>query len=106
MERSNNELISLFGFFRPFIWIYQERYTCPSLALHPLEEAFVAQTNGDYMAVFSSQKPYKMNKRRRYDGHKVRNNKGEWEQELWQDRLMINYYFVLIKSQSELLLYF
>ncbi|CAG10458.1 unnamed protein product, partial [Tetraodon nigroviridis] len=51
--------------------IYHERYTCPSLALHPLEEAFVAQTNGDYMAVFSSQKPYKMNKRRRYEGHKV-----------------------------------
>uniref|UniRef100_A0A674NDP3 WD repeat domain 25 n=1 Tax=Takifugu rubripes TaxID=31033 RepID=A0A674NDP3_TAKRU len=51
--------------------IYHERYTCPSLALHPLEEAFVAQTNGDYMAAFSSQKPYKMNKRRRYEGHKV-----------------------------------
>ncbi|XP_071355103.1 WD repeat-containing protein 25 [Trachinotus anak] len=51
--------------------IYQERYTCPSLALHPLEESFVAQTNGDYMAVFSSQQPYRMNKRRRYEGHKV-----------------------------------
>ncbi|AWP16404.1 putative WD repeat-containing protein 25 [Scophthalmus maximus] len=51
--------------------IYQERYTCPSLALHPLEDSFVAQTNGDYMAVFSSQRPYRMNKRRRYEGHKV-----------------------------------
>lgn len=51
--------------------IYQERFTCPSLALHPLEEAFVAQTNGDYMAVFSSQRPYRMNKRRRYEAHKV-----------------------------------
>ncbi|XP_054470166.1 WD repeat-containing protein 25 [Anoplopoma fimbria] len=51
--------------------IYQERFTCPSLALHPLEESFVAQTNGDYMAVFSSQQPYRMNKRRRYEGHKV-----------------------------------
>ncbi|XP_078134380.1 WD repeat-containing protein 25 isoform X3 [Sander vitreus] len=51
--------------------IYQERYTCPSLAVHPLEESFVAQTNGDYMAVFSSQQPYRMNKRRRYEGHKV-----------------------------------
>ncbi|XP_042356201.1 WD repeat-containing protein 25 [Plectropomus leopardus] len=51
--------------------IYQERYTCPSLALHPLEESFVAQTNGDYIAVFSSQQPYRMNKRRRYEGHKV-----------------------------------
>ncbi|XP_077415270.1 WD repeat-containing protein 25 [Vanacampus margaritifer] len=51
--------------------IYHERYTCPSLALHPQEDSFVAQTNGDYMAVFSSQRPYRMNKRRRYEGHKV-----------------------------------
>ncbi|KAG7224164.1 hypothetical protein INR49_019899 [Caranx melampygus] len=51
--------------------IYHERYTCPSLALHPLEESFVAQTNGNYMAVFSSQQPYRMNQRRRYEGHKV-----------------------------------
>ncbi|GAA6213453.1 WD repeat-containing protein 25-like [Lates japonicus] len=51
--------------------IYHERYTCPSLALHPLEESFVAQTNGNYMAVFSSQQPYRMNKKRRYEGHKV-----------------------------------
>lgn len=55
---------------------YQERYTCPSLALHPLEESFVAQTNGNYVAVFSSQQPYRMNKRRRYEGHKVSNNCG------------------------------
>ncbi|CAG5866517.1 unnamed protein product [Menidia menidia] len=51
--------------------IYQERYTCPSLALHPQEETFVAQTNGNYIAVFSSQTPYRMNKRRRFEGHKV-----------------------------------
>ncbi|XP_020775194.1 WD repeat-containing protein 25 [Boleophthalmus pectinirostris] len=51
--------------------IYHERYTCPSLALHPVEESFVAQTNGNYLALFSSQRPYRMNKRRRYEGHKV-----------------------------------
>ncbi|XP_032402293.1 LOW QUALITY PROTEIN: WD repeat-containing protein 25 [Xiphophorus hellerii] len=51
--------------------IYHERYTCPSLALHPVEESFVAQTNGNYVALFSSQTPFKMNKRRRFDGHKV-----------------------------------
>ena len=49
----------------------QERYTCPSLALHPVEEGFVAQTNGNYMALFSGLRPYRMNKRRRYEGHKV-----------------------------------
>lgn len=68
------------------LWIFpfpsfghQERYTCPSLALHPLEDSFVAQTNGDYMAVFSSQRPYRMNKRRRYEGHKVSNDCCLWD---------------------------
>lgn len=51
--------------------IYQERYTCPSLALHPLEDSFLAQTNGNYVALFSTQRPFRMNKRRRYEGHKV-----------------------------------
>ncbi|TKS86699.1 WD repeat-containing protein 25 [Collichthys lucidus] len=74
-KRSNYELISRVDFtLRSFG--YQERYTCPSLALHPLEESFVAQTNGNYVAVFSSQQPYRMNKRRRYEGHKVSNNCG------------------------------
>lgn len=50
----------------------QERYTCPCLALHPDGECFVAQTNGNYIAIFSSQRPYHINKRRRYEGHKVR----------------------------------
>ncbi|XP_028829625.1 WD repeat-containing protein 25 [Denticeps clupeoides] len=51
--------------------IFHERYTCPSLALHPQEETFVAQTNGNYVALFSAQRPYRMNKRRRFEGHKV-----------------------------------
>ncbi|KAK1793449.1 hypothetical protein P4O66_011821 [Electrophorus voltai] len=51
--------------------IFHERYTCPSLALHPQEDCFVAQTNGNYIALFSTQKPYKMNKRKRFEGHKV-----------------------------------
>ncbi|XP_072545960.1 WD repeat-containing protein 25 [Salminus brasiliensis] len=51
--------------------IFHERYTCPSLALHPLEDVFVAQTNGNYIALFSAQKPYRMNKMKRFEGHKV-----------------------------------
>lgn len=82
---------SLSVFSRPFIWIRQERYTCPSLALHPLEETFVAQTNGDYMAVFSSQKPYKMNKRRRYEGHKVRIKKDGMARKFKQAWFVQNY---------------
>ncbi|XP_074852611.1 WD repeat-containing protein 25 isoform X2 [Carettochelys insculpta] len=51
--------------------IFHERYTCPSLTLHPRELAFVAQTNGNYMALFSTQRPYRINKKKRYEGHKV-----------------------------------
>lgn len=32
---------------------------------------FVAQTNGNYMALFSAQRPYRINKKKRYEGHKV-----------------------------------
>lgn len=61
----------LHGFKEALVCLYQERYTCPCLASHPLESSFVAQTNGSYMALFSAQRPYRMNKRRRYEGHKV-----------------------------------
>ncbi|NXY02012.1 WDR25 protein, partial [Pteruthius melanotis] len=50
---------------------WYERYTCPSLTLHPKESVFVAQTNGNYMALFSAQRPYRINKKKRYEGHKV-----------------------------------
>ncbi|XP_042599231.1 WD repeat-containing protein 25 isoform X2 [Cyprinus carpio] len=51
--------------------IFHERFTCPCLGCHPLESSFVAQTNGGYIALFSAQRPYRINKRRRYEGHKV-----------------------------------
>uniref|UniRef100_A0A2K6GU89 WD repeat domain 25 n=2 Tax=Propithecus coquereli TaxID=379532 RepID=A0A2K6GU89_PROCO len=51
--------------------IYHERYTCPSLAAHPQEPVFLAQSNGNYVALFSAVWPYRMSRRRRYAGHKV-----------------------------------
>ncbi|KAL8168954.1 UNVERIFIED_CONTAM: hypothetical protein K2H54_026604 [Gekko kuhli] len=48
-----------------------ERYTCPCLTPHPKDSVFVAQTNGNYMALFSSLRPYRINKKKRYEGHKV-----------------------------------
>ncbi|XP_006879236.1 PREDICTED: WD repeat-containing protein 25 [Elephantulus edwardii] len=51
--------------------IFHERYTCPSLTLHPREPVFLAQTNGNYLALFSAVWPYRMCRRRRYEGHKV-----------------------------------
>ncbi|XP_067895035.1 WD repeat-containing protein 25 isoform X2 [Heterodontus francisci] len=51
--------------------IFHERYTIPCLAVHPKESVFVAQTNGNYMVLFSTERPYRMNKRKRFEGHKV-----------------------------------
>ncbi|XP_069772535.1 WD repeat-containing protein 25 [Narcine bancroftii] len=51
--------------------IFHERYTIPCMAVHPGEPVFVAQTNGNYMVLFSTQRPYRMNRRKRYEGHKV-----------------------------------
>lgn len=51
--------------------IYQEAFTCTCLKVHPHESHFVAQSNGDYIALFSTRKPYKLNKFKRYEGHKV-----------------------------------
>lgn len=68
------------------VLLSQERYTCPSLALHPREPVFLAQTNGNYLALFSSVWPYRMSRRRRYEGHKVppsllpRSNADHWPQ--------------------------
>lgn len=61
------------GLFPASLWphVFQERYTCPSLASHPREPVFLAQTNGNYLALFSAVWPYRMSRRRRYEGHKV-----------------------------------
>lgn len=49
--------------------VYFEPYTCPFLRLHPTEPVFLAQSNANYLTVFSAQKPYKMNKSKRFEGH-------------------------------------
>lgn len=50
----------------------QERYVCSRLKQHPTEDRFLAQTHGNYIAVFSINRPYKLDKYRRFEGHKVR----------------------------------
>lgn len=51
--------------------IYQERYTVTRLVIQPRDNQLLAQSNGNYIAVFSLQRPYKMNKYKRFEGHKV-----------------------------------
>ncbi|XP_013386545.1 WD repeat-containing protein 25 [Lingula anatina] len=51
--------------------IYQERYTCTRLKVHPSGSNFVAQTQGNYLALFSTLRPYKLDRSKRFEGHKV-----------------------------------
>nr|XP_022332325.1 WD repeat-containing protein 25-like [Crassostrea virginica]XP_022332326.1 WD repeat-containing protein 25-like [Crassostrea virginica] len=51
--------------------IYQERYSCTRLKLHPTSGHFLAQSHGNYIAIFSVNKPFKMNKAKRLEGHKL-----------------------------------
>ena len=51
--------------------IFHEKYICTSLRKHPFSSVFYAQTHGNYICEFSTRKPYKMNKFKRYEtkGH-------------------------------------
>ncbi|XP_074657908.1 WD repeat-containing protein 25-like [Tubulanus polymorphus] len=51
--------------------IYQEKYTCTRLKAHHSDNQLLAQSNGGYIAQFSCSRPYKLNKRKRFQGHKV-----------------------------------
>lgn len=51
--------------------VYLEAYTCPCVRYHPYESAFVAQSNGNYIAIFSGYSPFKLNKYKRFEGHLV-----------------------------------
>ena len=55
--------------------IYAEPYTCPCVQAHPYRNEFYAQSNGNYIVIFSSRKPYKCNKRKRFESHRVDGNK-------------------------------
>ncbi|KFK27062.1 hypothetical protein AALP_AA8G329600 [Arabis alpina] len=51
--------------------VYTEAYTCPCIKHHPHDPVFVAQSNGNYTAIFSTNPPFKLNKYKRYEGHWV-----------------------------------
>lgn len=51
--------------------IYHEKYTCPSLKVHPEGLVFVAQSNANYAAMFSTNPPFRLNKFKRFEGHQV-----------------------------------
>ncbi|KAG5077674.1 hypothetical protein AAZX31_20G128400 [Glycine max] len=51
--------------------VYVEAYTCPCVRRHPFDSTFVAQSNGNYVAIFTTNPPYRLNKCKRYEGHVV-----------------------------------
>ncbi|XP_038078408.1 WD repeat-containing protein 25-like isoform X2 [Patiria miniata] len=51
--------------------LYHEKYTCPCLRAHPSDRVFVAQSTANYIALFSTVRPYKLNKFKRYEGHQL-----------------------------------
>ncbi|XP_076817432.1 WD repeat-containing protein 25-like isoform X2 [Clavelina lepadiformis] len=51
--------------------IFHERYTCPHLRVHPSGTNILAQTTGNYIARFSTQKPFRLDKFVRYQNHTV-----------------------------------
>ncbi|CAG8478976.1 250_t:CDS:2 [Cetraspora pellucida] len=51
--------------------IYQEAFSCTALRFHPFRKHFVAQSNGNYVAIFGGEKPWKLDKRKRFEGHLV-----------------------------------
>lgn len=48
-----------------------EAYTCPCVRCHPFDPVFIAQSNGDYIAIFSLNPPFKLDKYKRYESHGV-----------------------------------
>ncbi|KAL2523637.1 Transducin/WD40 repeat-like superfamily protein [Abeliophyllum distichum] len=51
--------------------VYTEAYTCPAIRCHPSEPYFIAQSNGNYIAIFSSRPPFRLDKYKRYESHGV-----------------------------------
>ncbi|KAM7498800.1 hypothetical protein LguiA_023214 [Lonicera macranthoides] len=51
--------------------VYVEAYTCPCIRCHPIDPYFIAQSNGNYIAIFSAKTPFKLDKYKRYESHGV-----------------------------------
>ncbi|KAL8516055.1 hypothetical protein ACS0TY_014652 [Phlomoides rotata] len=51
--------------------VYTEAYTCPCIRCHPFEPYFIAQSNANYIAIFCTRAPFKLDKYKRYESHGV-----------------------------------
>ena len=60
--------------------VYLETYTCSCVRKHPKEDIFVAQSAANYIALFQSTKPYRMNRR------KVSADSCKYQLAIWQSQ--------------------
>ncbi|KAH1127687.1 hypothetical protein GLYMA_06G260700v4 [Glycine max] len=51
--------------------VYVEAYTCPCVSRHQFDSIFVSQSNGNYVVIFTTTPPYRLNKYKQYEGHVV-----------------------------------
>ena len=51
--------------------LYFEPFTCPCLKVHGERGDLLAQSNGNYIVIFAPEKPFKLNKHKRFEGHFV-----------------------------------
>ncbi len=51
--------------------LYFEPFTCPCLKVHVENGDLLAQSNGNYIVIFAPEKPFKLNNRKRFEGHTV-----------------------------------
>ncbi|WOL07313.1 WD repeat-containing protein 25 [Canna indica] len=51
--------------------VYTEAYTCTCVRYHPSDCCFIAQSNGNYIAIISARSPFKLDKYKRYENHGV-----------------------------------
>lgn len=49
----------------------KERYSCTRMKIHRQSRQLLVQSQGGYIGLFSTTEPYKMNKSKRFEGHKV-----------------------------------
>ena len=51
--------------------LYFEPFTCPCLKVHGDRGDILSQSNGNYVVIFAPERPFRLNKHKRFEGHSV-----------------------------------
>jgi len=47
--------------------------------MHPSKKSFLAQSTAGYIAIFNSERPWRLNRTKRFEGHQVLFFEGFWD---------------------------